>query len=335
MEFYVRNVNEAFPLLWHYMNSDETLVQDSRNGPVRVCRGPMTITYTQPRERVLFHPVRDCNPFFHLFESIWMLAGRNEVAWLAKFLPRMMEFSDDGRTLVSAYGQRWNEGLPAVVDNLLRDRTTRRGYVPIFFPSDCWLTGKDVPCNVGVSFQVREKEFLDMTVFNRSNDMVWGALGANVVHFSFLHEFVAVLTDLTIGHYSQVSANFHLYTEFDISKRLQGKVQPAPHDPYALQAVSPPPFRIINNPTINSWLLEARYFIDHYTHDNDPLFGRIWSDDFFHDLAAPMYDAWNYWKIHKDLENSLEILERVKAEDWKMAATVWLQRRAKVAERVA
>ena len=40
---------------------------------------------------------------------------------------------------------------------------------------------------------------LCMTVCNRSNDMLWGAYGANVVHMSMLQEFVALFSKFTDG----------------------------------------------------------------------------------------------------------------------------------------
>src|SRR5262249_11634251 len=76
-------------------------------GTVLVIDEPVTITYTHPRERVLFNTVRDANPFFHLYEALWMLAGRNDVAPLSYYNSRMKEFSDDGKTLNGAYGYRW------------------------------------------------------------------------------------------------------------------------------------------------------------------------------------------------------------------------------------
>ena len=80
---------------------------ESRNGPIIEVPCPVTTTYLRPLRRILFDSVRDCNPFFHFFESLWMLAGRNDVAFVEKFNKRMATFSDDGSTLNGAYGYRW------------------------------------------------------------------------------------------------------------------------------------------------------------------------------------------------------------------------------------
>jgi hypothetical protein len=81
--------------------------RDSRNGPVTKFDGPCTLLYNRPEERVVFWRERDANPFFHLLESLWMLAGRNDVAYPAGIVKTMVDFSDDGRTYNGAYGYRW------------------------------------------------------------------------------------------------------------------------------------------------------------------------------------------------------------------------------------
>ena len=52
--------------------------QESRNGQTMECRTPVTTVYNKPWQRVLFKTERDANPFFHLYESIWMLAGSRD-----------------------------------------------------------------------------------------------------------------------------------------------------------------------------------------------------------------------------------------------------------------
>jgi len=332
MEYLVRNVNEAFSVLWERMNGEDMVyAEDSRNGPVRKSVLPVSITYGCPRERVLFHTERDCNPFFHLFEAVWMLVGADKVAWLAKFNSQMMEYSDDGVTLVSAYGARWNTMLDETVRKLKSDRTTRRAYIPIFWPDDAYRNGKDIPCNVGVSFHIRNKSILDITVFNRSNDMIYGALGANVVQFSMFQEFVAKLAGLEIGYYTQTSSNFHMYSDFEITKKLKdtplSKMRQI--DPYTF-AVAPSTYRVINTEK-TLWMQDAAQFMTQYTWGNvaitTPYFK--WNDPFFEHVAAPMYRAWHVWKHDKNFDLAKNIAKHeIEAPDWSLAAWEWLDRRA-------
>src|SRR5258708_2083148 len=52
--------------------------------------------------------MRDANPFFHVMETLWMLAGRNDLPWLVRFNKRFASYSDDGgATQPGAYGYRW------------------------------------------------------------------------------------------------------------------------------------------------------------------------------------------------------------------------------------
>src|SRR4051812_26055273 len=124
MHLKFRNVNDAFyklvagiqngsglesiqPIQSVVVNPIPTTRKESRNGPVLMIEEPVIITYEKPNERVLFDANRDANPFFHLFESIWMLSGSNELAPVQYFANNISNYSDDGKTLNGAYGYRW------------------------------------------------------------------------------------------------------------------------------------------------------------------------------------------------------------------------------------
>ena len=83
-----RNVNRAMQLGVAFFRGPEGVnyrKQESRNGMTREAITPVTTVYQKPWERVLFSAERDANPFFHLFESIWMLAGSNDLSKLLYF----------------------------------------------------------------------------------------------------------------------------------------------------------------------------------------------------------------------------------------------------------
>src|SRR5688572_27389167 len=106
MELKTRNINTAFRelvSLFHYGKQkpgDPAIVRSpSRNGDVLMIQEPVMITYYRPLERVLFNPARDANPFSLLYESLFLLAGRNDVEPLAYYTKQFREYSDDGKTL--------------------------------------------------------------------------------------------------------------------------------------------------------------------------------------------------------------------------------------------
>ena len=69
--FYVRNVAEAL-----YVAKQALLVKgvevETRNGPALEFPTPVTTIYTHSRERVLFYPERDANPYF---STLWKVCG--------------------------------------------------------------------------------------------------------------------------------------------------------------------------------------------------------------------------------------------------------------------
>lgn len=217
-----RNVHDALPRAISLLLANG-VVRESRDGQVIQAPWPVTTVYSKPEERVMFHPERDCNPFFHLYESIWMLAGRNDVQPLLRYAKQMGAYSDDGNTFHGAYGHRWRhwplpfmdqgmDQLGKIVDTLEHNKDDRRCVLSMWDPKrDLGNAGKDFPCNLTVTFQVSVHGKLDMVVFCRSNDIIWGAYGANAVHFSMLQEFVARMIGLEVGTYSQVSVNWHAY----------------------------------------------------------------------------------------------------------------------------
>lgn len=229
----VRNVHQALPLGLRLL-SQEGVERDSRNGRVRVAPYPVTTVYERPCERVLFWWKRDANPFFHLYESLWMLAGRNDVGGVAKYAKNMASFSDDRRTFHGAYGYRWRQHfgtnqryesgigeyeewkpldqLSVIARALKRNPEDRRCVLEMWdAPRDLGRTGKDFPCNLTATFQRDPEGKLDLAVFCRSNDIIWGAYGANAVHFSFLLEYMALWIGCPVGVYRQVSVNWHGY----------------------------------------------------------------------------------------------------------------------------
>lgn len=230
---YVVHSHNADNALYEGLNlmTDANMVRvdSSRNGPVLRFNRPLASVYEQPRLRVLFAPTRENNPFFSLFESLWMLAGRNDLAFVNRFVGQMAAYSDDGVTLNGAYGHRWRkhfgvDQLEFIINELSANPNSRRAHLSMWdaahdVPMLMNGGGKDFPCNVSACFDLTD-DLLSLTVYNRSNDLVWGAYGANLVHFSFLQEYVACALGVGIGAYTQVSNNAHIYTENPVVKKL-------------------------------------------------------------------------------------------------------------------
>ena len=126
----VRNVHEALPEALNLLQR-EGRQRLSRNGPVLYVPEPVTTVYRKPQERVLFWEERNANPFFHFFEGLWMLAGRDDVGVLAQFVKSISDYSDDGERFHGAYGYRWRrffgaDQLKQIANTLIQDKENRR-----------------------------------------------------------------------------------------------------------------------------------------------------------------------------------------------------------------
>jgi thymidylate synthase len=318
-----RNVNAALHEAV-YALSTQGLRTQSRNGDVLVFPEPVTTVYANPRERVLFLAERDANPFFHLYESIWMLAGRKDVYSMTSLVKRMVEFSDDGATLPASYGWRWRshfgeDNLLRVIRELKERPDSRRAFLPMWDPVDDGFDPhrKDYPCNVGVAFQL-SAGILRMTVFNRSNDMIWGAYGANAVHMSFLHEYVAAHLNALIGPYTQVSDNMHSYVDVESTKKTFAGifVRNQACDPYHQGIVVPTRITEI-----------GMFDIDLQRFPLDPYCPMEFVSPWMQTIFAPMMRA---WQDYKHLRDPIKAMSHINEEgiDWFLAGREWLARKA-------
>lgn len=190
----------------------------SRNGMTLSYDEPVCIRHENPAHRVIWLKSRNANPFFHLFEFVWMLAGRNDVATLSAFNANMKSYSDDGDTFNAPYGYRLRnhfgiDQINSVIEQLKKDPSSRQAVALLWDSKDLVKHTKDKACNLELVFKLRSTGKLDMTVFNRSNDIIWGALGANLVHMSLFHEYVATKLGVPMGAYEQISNCMHVYTD--------------------------------------------------------------------------------------------------------------------------
>lgn len=333
------NVNDAFLKgLWWLHNSG--IESTSRNGRVLVSSTPVITEYSRPNERVLFGALRDANPFFHLMEALWMLAGRNDVRFPTYYAANISSFSDDGTTISGAYGERWRtrfgyDQLSVIINELRANPDTRRCVLSMWQadntdqPSDIWLAmngGKDVPCNTHAYFDTLEGK-LNMTVLCRSNDVVWGCYGANAVHFSVLHEYVALSCGVEQGVYRQFSNNYHLYSDRPDVSRLfrtdgRGPEHNASENRYEDDRMRPYP--LINTDQA-TWDADMKVFFGEWA-EGKQMDGQLYLDPFWSGVMVPLVNAHHFYK-EKKFESAIIVAGRCIADDWCVAAKEWLQRR--------
>lgn len=347
-----RNVNYALPQGITHLHTFGVR-EPSRAGDVLRELQPVTTVYDQPNERVLFHEWRDANPFFHLIESLWMIAGRDDLKTLTQYVSTFDRFSDDGKTVPGAYGKRWRDWFTDVgdergnfpnldqldwaVERLRKDPRDRRVVLQMWDPNvdkgRADAGGRDVPCNLTI-LPFETNGALNITVFCRSNDMIWGAYGANAVHFSFLLEYLAARVGLQVGRYYQVSNNFHAYVENAGDPNACWPTAWGAVDPYAAGQVEPYPmfkeFHVLaGEERMRDRILreDLAVFFDEGAFAASQMVR--WP--FLSRVAIPMALAHRHWKNGKGEDRftgALDILAQMpEKNDWRRAGEEWIQRR--------
>jgi len=365
MHLTYRNANEAFiELVERFAIADDIIrsgkawtpfsKKPSRVGEVIQIDEPVIITFEKPRERVLFNQERDCNPFFHVFETLWMLAGRNDIASLEYYSSGYKAQVDDGDGVANgAYGYRWREShaffinnsaewderyidqLKIIIDHLKKVPNSRRAVLQMWNVQDDLRKigpenqSKDVCCNTAAYFSLRKTQedipgvlsqqpfnitYLDMTVTNRSNDLIWGLLGSDQVNLSFLQEYIANCLGVQVGKYNQMSNNLHVYTErFKPEQWLSWVPDGAQVYEDNLRYY---PQLVQNQETFDKEVIGFCNNIE-----------GPWREPFLQDVARPMCMAFAAHKSrHYDVAINV-LMNEVAAHDWRIAGKDWLAKR--------
>lgn len=330
------NVRDALPQAVDYL-LQYGVREQTRLGEVLASPTPVAIRYVYPKQHVLLNKIRDANPFFHLMEAMWMLAGRRDGAFLDYYVKDFSKRFGTNGIINDAYGYRWRHGLMfdqlnEIVAQLRKDTTTRQCVLQMWGAGEHpdLTSSLPKPCNLVATFRVIGGRFLEMSVFNRSNDLIWGCCGANAVHFPILQEYLASRVGLQVGSYWQISTNLHLYQDHInmMKKRLsngdteENQLVNSLIDNTHYEETQP----LITEPRIfDQDLYETMAWIEDI-HKNKEVYDGTLSNKFLRDVVLPMAKAHQCYK-NKNIKESYTQIEKVAAEDWRTAGKQWLYRR--------
>ncbi len=187
--------------------------------------GPAALTLHAPAQRLAAIVGRELNPFLMLAEMLWIVAGRDDVAFVTRFSREIATYlAANERRMRDAYGPRLRNGngvdqLHTVLAALRADSSTRRATLSLWQPAvDSDPAAFAVPCNLVVDFKLRS-DGLRMTVFNRSNDLHIGVL-FNLVQFGLIGDIVAARLGVPLVQQTHVTTSLHLYTAAAMHARV-------------------------------------------------------------------------------------------------------------------
>jgi thymidylate synthase len=222
---------------------DGTVKQDSREGPtLEILHAALSIE--DPRQRWVASRNPPFNIALALAETVWIMAGRNDSAFLTYFSKELIKFAGDGPTFHGAYGFRLRrhfgiDQLQRAYEALRNNPLSRQVALQIWdaavdLPnSDGSPVSKDVPCNLAALLKVRDGQ-LHWTQIMRSNDLFRG-LPYNVVQFTTLQEILSGWLGLQPGPYHHMSDSLHVYErEIEQIEASQARELPANTDQLSL-----------------------------------------------------------------------------------------------------
>ena len=173
-----------------------------------------------PRQRWIIARQPAMNPAFALAEVIWILAGRQDSAFLNHWNPKLPQFSGDGPNYHGAYGWRLRDEhgidqLQRAYEALRANPENRQVVLQIWKPSldlphvDGTPVADDIPCNVCSMLKVRDGQ-LHWTQVMRSNDLILG-VPHNLVQWTTIQEILAGWLGLEVGLYTHFADSLHVY----------------------------------------------------------------------------------------------------------------------------
>ena len=206
---------------------------------------PIMIKIRNPLSRWITLPCRKWNILLPYAESLWLAGGRNDLYFIKHYLSKMEEYSDNGKYLRGGYGPRLRayNGNPNdyempklhtnkdngfkeldqfryVINSFEQDPYTRQAIITMGDPpKDCFNSTndelkktKDRPCTRSLQFiRNPQNNKLNMTVYMRSNDLIWGASAVNIFNYTFMQEYFSQMLGLEVGEYFHIANNLHYY----------------------------------------------------------------------------------------------------------------------------
>ena len=186
---------------------------------------------------IVCEPKRKLGYKFQAAEAAWILTGNDQVASIAPFSKKIVDFSDDGVTFFGAYGPRILEQIFYVVDKFLEDPNTRQAVITTWRINP--PRSKDIPCTVSLQWLYRGRK-LHCIANMRSSD-AWLGWPYDVFNFSMISGYLALLLrssgfnqPIEMGSLKLFAGSQHLYCENLATSReivLEDTDRPIPHCP--------------------------------------------------------------------------------------------------------
>lgn len=209
--FQFANADTAYvKLMQHVIEQGERA--SPRGQATREIRG-LTFVIENPCDNVITSIPRNLNYSFMNAEWLWIMTGsalRRAIQPFNKGLEIAVDRYGDNNsqpTFSGAYGPKWIEQMPYILDTLTADPDSRQAIVNIW--RDRPRQSADQPCTLNWQFFIRNG-FVEMHTHMRSNDL-WLGTPYDLYNFTQIQRWVAMMLKLPVGGYYHHVGSLHLY----------------------------------------------------------------------------------------------------------------------------
>lgn len=184
-----------------------------------------TFCIEDPNSSLIYIPGRNFSLVHAIHESLLIFCDDNHVKVAGYFNKNIAQFSDDGTTLYGSYGHRIATRMQGVLGKLKEDHDTRQALLTIHRVDDSIVKTKDPPCTITLQFTIRDEK-LNMHVYMRSNDIVWGT-PYDVFVFTTIQKVFANTLGIPVGKYYHTATSLHMYErDFEKCREYIGHCEP-------------------------------------------------------------------------------------------------------------
>lgn len=180
-------------------------------------------TLNNPLSNMFYNTEHESKLKYIAGELLWYFSGRNDLEFISEYSNFWKNIASDDGTCNSAYGYLLFKNSPQykwAYDSLAKDKYSRQAIMHFNLPIHQYEGNKDFVCTMYANYHIRpDKEGIDrlhMTIFMRSNDVIFGLIN-DVVFFTLLHQQMYkhlkenIYMDLELGSYTHVANSMHIY----------------------------------------------------------------------------------------------------------------------------
>lgn len=148
------------------------------------------------------------------YEWNWYISGNRSVEDIKKIATIWDKMHNGDNIVNSNYGYQWKRGnkisqIDYVVNELKRDKNSRRAVISIYDGKESDIYNYDTPCTLAITFNIVNNK-LNCSVKMRSNDL-WFGYANDIYCFSKLQKLVADMLHIQVGNYFHFVDDLHVY----------------------------------------------------------------------------------------------------------------------------